>query len=1178
MAKLVTHKFVSSIPDGDDTGLVRPSNWNDTHDVSGVAESGTNTDITSMTGITGGISSPNFVQFDTTAAESSAVGKLFWDDGDGVLSNGLKGGNVTLQIGTQEFARVYNDSGTTLTKGQAVYISGAQGNRVAVKLARADVEATSFGTIGLVAETMTNGAEGFIIVSGALYKLDTLGLVAGATVYLSPITAGALTTTKPQAPQQLVVVGWVERVHATVGSIYVKVDNGYELDELHDVKIVSPTTGQTLVYDQPTGVWNNSNAPLFTTIEIATSGTDAEISPNTGITGWNYSGLSKSVSGEESAPTGLFLSPDGLNMYVNGTTGDDVNQYTLSTAWDVSTATFVRLFSTAAQDSAPADVFFKPDGLSMFILGNTNDTVFQYTLSSAFDISTASYASKSFSVTTQDATPQGFWFKTDGTVMYVVGTSTDTVYQYTLGTAWDVSTASYASISFSVASQEGTPNQVNLSADGLTMWILGATGDDISEYTLGTAWNVGTATFVNSFYVGFQDTGPNGLFIDSTAANRVYFVGQTNDAVFQYNTATNSISAVTDVFNTTSNARVQGNLAVQSNAYVDGAVIVQGTATFGGASTFGSTFTSTSTSSLGTGTGSFTAAVANGATVSGSTKTVNIGTAGLSGSTTAITIGSAVSGSLGTTTIQAPTVNIGQTATQLQVTNTASAVNYHTFTGTVAGFGPVHSVAGTDTNIPLVLQPKGTGALQAQQTDSTATGGNVRGSYAVDWQTSRNGATRVASGAYAVVAGGYANLSSGSYSSIAGGYANTSTGGQGFIGAGENNTASGYDSAVVSGGFNTSAGYYNLIGGGFTNSGTSGSAVTTQSGTMNATTAVTLSGSNANIKVGQYITGTSISGDTYVAAISGTSLTLSKNASGSSTSTLSFFTPHGVVVGGGNNQATGSYSFIGGGGDAGTAANRNVASGDWSFVGGGWKNTASGLFGGALSGTNNTASGIASVVCGGGSFGSITQVSGNTASGLASFVGSGFSNVSSSNGSFVGAGAVNTSNGIYSAVVAGNNGTTRSIWGNHVIPALNPFSSPQGSAQSATLVLGVQTTDATATALTGTGGAASTTNQVILPNNSAYFFTGEVVSGVTGGGNTKGWTIEGVIKRGANAASTALVGTPTVTSMYADVGAATWAIAVTADTTNGGIRVTFTGQASTTIRTVCQIRTTEMTY
>jgi hypothetical protein len=87
-----------------------------------------------------------------------------------------------------------------------------------------------------------------------------------------------------------------------------------------------------------------------------------------------------------------------------------------------------------------------------------------------------------------------------------------------------------------------------------------------------------------------------------------------------------------------------------------------------------------------------------------------------------------------------------------------------------------------------------------------------------------------------------------------------------------------------------------------------------------------------------------------------------------------------------------------------------------------------------------------------------------------------------------------------------------------------------------------------------------------------------VVAGVTGGGNTKGWTVEGVIKRGANAASTAIVGTATVMSSYADAGAVTWALTATADTTNGGLAITFTGQAATTIRCVAKIETTEMTY
>ena len=547
---------------------------------------------------------------------------------------------------------------------------------------------------------------------------------------------------------------------------------------------ISPT-GTGHVHIKPTGVNSVEIAPTyvgemdniviggttpaagtFTTVDIVTSGTDAEIAPNTGITGWNYSGLSKSVSGEESAPAGLFLSPDGLNMYVNGSTGDDVNQYTLSTAFNVSTATFVRLFSTAAQDTSPQDVFFKPDGLTMYVVGSTNDTVFQYTLSSAFNISTASYASKSFSVTSQETNPTGLWFKSDGTVMYVIGTTNDTVFQYTLGTAWDVSTASYASISFDINSQEGTPNQVNLSADGLTMWILGAGGDDISQYALGTAWNVGTATFVNSFYVGFQETAPAGMFIDSTADNRVYIVGTTNDTVFQYNTATNSISAVTDVFNTTSNARVQGNLAVQSNAYVDGALTLQGsfttannitvsgTASVAGSSTFSTT---TGTISIGTsqtsgtwtaggtsGTGTITVGrstvsqqtdIQAGATASGSTKTMNIGTAGLSGSTTAIAIGSAVSGATSTTTLNGLVIDSISAAVSAagatQGTATALVSNINNVTVVAVGAAGVRlptAVAGmrilirnSDSADVLSIYPATGGQIDALGTNTAST-------------------------------------------------------------------------------------------------------------------------------------------------------------------------------------------------------------------------------------------------------------------------------------------------------------------------------------------------------------------------------------------------------------------------------------------------------------------------
>lgn len=208
--------------------------------------------------------SPDFVDtltdklsLDTTAAVAPGVGEFSWDDGNGTAQLGMKGGNVTLQLGQELLARVFNDSGVALTDGQIVYISGAQGNRVAVKLAKADSEATSAGTLGMVTEPIAVGAEGFITVVGTVNGLNTSALTAGNLIYLSATTAGAYTTTAPAAPNHRVTLGYVERVHHTVGSIYVKVDNGYEIGELHDVVITTPATGEVLIYNATTGIWEN---------------------------------------------------------------------------------------------------------------------------------------------------------------------------------------------------------------------------------------------------------------------------------------------------------------------------------------------------------------------------------------------------------------------------------------------------------------------------------------------------------------------------------------------------------------------------------------------------------------------------------------------------------------------------------------------------------------------------------------------------------------------------------------------------------------------------------------------------------------------------------------------------------------------------------------------------------
>ena len=269
-----------------------------------------------------------------------------------------------------------------------------------------------------------------------------------------------------------------------------------------------------------------------------------------------------------------------------------------------------------------------------------------------------------------------------------------------------------------------------------------------------------------------------------------------------------------------------------------------------------------------------------------------------------------------------------------------------------------------------------------------------------------------------------------------------------------------------------------------------------------------------------------------------------------------------VLLGGNYNIASGARSSVVGG-------SSSVASASSSSVAGGSSNTASGTNSAVVGGSSNSASNTNAFVGGGTS---------NTASGQHTFVGGGSGNLANQSFSAVVGGGSNQATAQLSSVFGGANGSTRSIQGYTVFPASDgPVDAQVGKQQLATLLIGRQTTDATATVLASNTSAASTTNQVILPNNSAYFFQGQVIAGKTAAGDAKGWTIEGVIKRGANAASTTLVGS-TVTSLYADAGAATWSIAVTADTTNGGLKVEVTGQAATTIRWVAQIRTTEMTY
>jgi hypothetical protein len=205
--------------------------------------------------------SADAVEFSLTPTNSPGAGQIAYVGNTGALAYNMNGSAVTSQIGQTLHAFVHNADSVTINKGQAVYLFGASGNKASVKLANNTVDATSAKTFGLAAEDITSGQNGFITVQGVLDGLNTGAYTAGDTLYLGA-TAGSLTNVKPYAPNHLVYIGVVEKANNGNGQIYVRVQNGYELDELHDVDLITtpPVNKDLLTYVTGSpNLWKNQS-------------------------------------------------------------------------------------------------------------------------------------------------------------------------------------------------------------------------------------------------------------------------------------------------------------------------------------------------------------------------------------------------------------------------------------------------------------------------------------------------------------------------------------------------------------------------------------------------------------------------------------------------------------------------------------------------------------------------------------------------------------------------------------------------------------------------------------------------------------------------------------------------------------------------------------------------------
>jgi len=249
----------------------------------------------------------------------------------------------------------------------------------------------------------------------------------------------------------------------------------------------------------------------------------------------SYDSVSFSVTSQQGGAYCIFFKPDGTQMYITGWgSPQTVSEFGLSTAFDISTASHVQDFGVGSQESNPTGVFFKDDGTKMYVVGQGSDNINEYDLSTAWDISSASY-SQNFSLSSQDTSPRSLYFNSDGTKFFHCGSAGDDVNEYSLSTAWDISSASFID-SFSYASEENNAAAFSFNPDGTKMYIVGFENDAVFEYDLSTGFDVSTASYNSvSFSVASQVDGPTGIAFNNTG-NRMYILAYDTDAIFQYST------------------------------------------------------------------------------------------------------------------------------------------------------------------------------------------------------------------------------------------------------------------------------------------------------------------------------------------------------------------------------------------------------------------------------------------------------------------------------------------------------------------------------------------------------------------------------------------------------------------------------------------------------------------
>jgi hypothetical protein len=263
---------------------------------------------------------------------------------------------------------------------------------------------------------------------------------------------------------------------------------------------------------------------------LGSNGTETAGSVGYDLAGASYDSVSQVLLSSNTGPNTFTFNNNGTKLFCQDN-NDRVYEYLLSTAYDITTASIDSNLYLGGQTTSTSSMLFNADGTTLYIAEFSNDTILEYSLSTGFDVSTSTYVGVALSISAQVGNPVDLLFSPDGSILWV--SSGDAVFQYNLSTAYDVSTASYASKSLTVSNQG-----MSFNADG-TQFIVLVTGGQthLKKYDLTTAYDISTATLdaSSSFDLSTQDGSPTDILFYNNG-QKLLMLGASNDTIYQYST------------------------------------------------------------------------------------------------------------------------------------------------------------------------------------------------------------------------------------------------------------------------------------------------------------------------------------------------------------------------------------------------------------------------------------------------------------------------------------------------------------------------------------------------------------------------------------------------------------------------------------------------------------------